>query len=161
MILALGFFILQQETHISPPPSISDLIGQSSYVLAPITKSGKIIIIHEKNGKPFLVTAGTYVDAPAEVAYKIISDYENWDKFVPTVKKIKPVERLREERSIWEYNLSLKVSILQINLKYYLEHHYEKAPTRIWWHSADDYESDIDEVIGAWDIIPVQQPFLE
>jgi hypothetical protein len=86
-------------------------------------------------------TQSTEVDAPIEVCFATIIDYDTFPSWQRAVKAVEVIERDEEGRGKL---VSFEVDLGVRRLEYRLLYHYE-PPVRVWWDFvAGDFARDID-----------------
>ena len=86
-------------------------------------------------------TQTTEVDAPIDVCFAAIIDYETFPQWQRAVKAVEVVERDEEGRG---KVVSFEVDLGVRRLEYRLLYHYE-PPVRVWWDFVSgDFARDID-----------------
>jgi uncharacterized membrane protein len=86
-------------------------------------------------------TQSTEVEAPIEVCFATIIDYETFPSWQRAVKAVEVIERDEEGRGEL---VSFEVDLGVRRLEYRLLYHYE-PPVRVWWDFVSgDFARDID-----------------
>jgi len=114
-----------------------------------LAKKGGIIVVGRGVGicKPY-VSAITYIEKDKEIVYDVVSDFDNYDKFMPMVDNIKTLSKI-DNTSIVDYHLSMNLLVSKKKVWYRLRHKYFK-PERISW---DLDKGDMDAIEGGWDFL--------
>lgn len=101
-------------------------------------EDGEIIVERKKIGDVEGVILKAIIDAPIEVVWKVATDYENFEEFMPHIEEHKILHR---EKDIVYTNAVLKILFVKVayNLKHKLEIGKDKM-VDCWEHATGKYE---------------------
>ncbi len=127
--------------------------GIEPAVLFKILQTGQIVIINDHPNNPdipWLTTSGILVNAPAEQVFKAITDYDNYNEFMPQVDRAGSVT-LGENIVRIDYNIGIQVLLFKVDVPYSVYSYYT-PPFRVDWVLAG---GKFNENLGAYEVVPV------
>ncbi len=115
---------------------------------------GNFLIVRENPDGTFKeVSAGTIIDAPVDVVWATLSDFEHYEDFMPQTEEEHVVERVSENELIVEQTVTVIVSVLKVHLTY--QHRQNLTPRkRIRF---EHVSGELEGTHGGWDIIEVDE----
>ncbi|UCD83212.1 MAG: SRPBCC family protein, partial [Deltaproteobacteria bacterium] len=118
-----------------------------------LLKKGQMVIIDEMIDEvPWLLSVGIPVDAPVDDVWKVISDFENYNKWVPSCKST-VVTHHGENIVEIGFTLGFKFIFIPLYVKY-TNRHYHQSPLRSDWTGLG---GDIEKNCGWFQNIPVSE----
>lgn len=138
-----------------PVPKVREIVDER--FLSRMLENGSVVIIHKKSSpeSPQFVSAGALINAPLERVWNIITDYENYPNFVPQVEMVKIKSRDGNDL-VLEYTLSFRFTVIKMKVRYTLLTRL-RPPHDIWWTLKKDEKNDIEEAMGRWELIPLEE----
>ena len=133
--------------------SLLDSSKLSQSAIKRLLSEGQLLLINEdEKGNLRLITGGILINKPPEDVYKVITDYEHYPEFMPSVVKAEvlfcsPDKRIQHIR----YVVRFKFSILSYTVDYTLK--MKVKPPR--WMQWDYLEGDLADAYGSWELIPL------
>jgi len=122
--------------------------------LAKLMANGQLLIVKETNGKFKYITSAIIINKPVEEVYKVITDYANYYKFMPSCEEAKVVKEQDNVKDIFFHIRFTFAKILSWNARYTLHtEHFPNKGTR-WTLLKDDptIKNDISDTWGAWEL---------
>ncbi|WP_204140358.1 SRPBCC family protein [Halomicronema sp. CCY15110] len=110
-------------------------------------QAGEVVML----GSEGTYTVVSLVPAPSSVVWEVLTDYERFPDFLPSVVASRILEK-RDNRVLVERKDSRKVGILPIRVKIVTEN-IEYPQDRIEYRMVD---GTLDEMNGTWELTPVQ-----
>ncbi|WP_039727316.1 SRPBCC family protein [Leptolyngbya iicbica] len=133
--------------------SLTSSLDQLTLDLAPeqqqALQAGEVVML----GSEGTYTVLSLVPAPASVVWDVLTNYERFPDFLPSVKASRVLER-RDNCVLVERKDSRKVGILPIRVKIVTEN-IEYPQERIEYRMVD---GTLDEMNGTWELSPVSGP---
>jgi len=131
--------------------SLTSSLDQLTLDLAPdqqqALQAGEVVIL----GGEGTYTVLSLVPAPSSVVWEVLTSYERFPDFLPSVVASRILER-RDDRVLVERKDSRKVGILPIRVKIVTEN-IEYPQDRIEYRMVD---GTLDEMNGTWKLTPIQ-----
>ena len=123
--------------------------------IAKVIGSGEMTIIHPRSSprEPLFVTAAGVIEAPPDVVWDVITDWDRYEEFMPQTKDVKVVER-GEHTAVVDYHLKFKFTIISLSVYYRLFHTFDEEEYYNEWYLL---KGDIDEVRGSWKLYPIEE----
>ena len=136
----------------SPAAHAFDATKASPEAVEALTGGAPMVIVEEHQGGGLkLVTGGTFIDAPPETVWGVITDYTSYPEGMPEVKEV-TVDPVQAKVKDVHYRLLFKLSIISKKIDYTLRK-IETPPRRIEWELT---EGDFDHAIGSWQLVPAR-----
>jgi ribosome-associated toxin RatA of RatAB toxin-antitoxin module len=133
------------DQHILPP-------GADPEVLKALLEVGEVIIMNDNPPVvPWMSAAGVLVDAPAEVVFSVVTDFERYPDFVPMTASTK-VKEISPNLEEVDFNLRIQVAFIGYTYEYGV-YHYHRPPLRTDWSLS---HGEFDICAGFWELIPVE-----
>ncbi len=119
-----------------------------------LLKKGQMVIIDEKIDEvPWLLSVGIPVGAPVNDVWKVISDFENYNEWVPSVKSTVVTDRGENIVDVG-FTLGLKFIFIPLYVRY-TNRHYHQPPLRSDWTGLEG--GDLENNCGWFQNIPVNE----
>ena len=114
--------------HILPP-------GAKKETLEDLLTLGEVIVFYDHPPViPWMSAAGIMVNAPAEVVFSTLSDFEHYNQFVPMTEGAE-VEKVGPELYNVTFHINVKMAFIKYGMDYGV-YHYHRPPYRTdWSHS--------------------------
>ncbi|HUT53157.1 MAG TPA: SRPBCC family protein [bacterium] len=128
---------------------VEKILTDDPETLRLLAERGKVLVLEP--GPTVYATAGIVVDAPVETAYKVITDFQKYQSFIPGVKKVEMRGQGAKGPKVYqEYSVKLFAFNLSVNdeLEYTLE-----PPNRMTWMIPRENGG---EIMGFWRLIPLE-----
>ncbi len=107
----------------------------------------------DERGKLELITGGILVDSPPEDVYALITDYDSYTEFMPSLAKCEVVHRSRDGRTLHvRYVLKLKFAAISTSVKYTVKLSLDPDGYEVRW---DLIKGDMKETRGGWKLVPL------
>ncbi len=147
LIFSLG--ILQHTAHAARLP----FQGLDEGTLLQLGAYGPILLVEEKPQGDFpWVSAGVLIDAPADVVWEVITDFESYPDYIPQMQS---AEVALKKDKITDVDMKLRVeftSLIGVNVSYSLRY-LEMPPHRLIWQRT---KGDVKYTRGEWNLLPVE-----
>jgi len=117
-----------------------------------LLKQGTLVIVRQKEDTTLEnVTAGQLVEAPVEVIWGVITDYENYPEIMPQTEGMEIVDHYDDNNLLAEQTIGVKIWRLPtVDIKYKLAQHMEPMTRVRFWH----VEGELEGTYGGWDLVP-------
>ena len=116
-----------------------------------LLQSGSLLLVRQKpDGKLKEVLAGGLVNAPLDLAWQTVGDYDHYAEFMPNTVAARVVERKGEDDIVMEQTIEVIISVLKVKLTYRL-HQVGEPRSRIRF---DHVSGDLPGTHGGWDFVP-------
>ena len=151
-----GFFLVFLAVWLLPLPTgavkqvkLGSLVGRVDFKpLVPLLEKGELSLVESyRSGRLRQVTVVSLVKAPPERVWRVLTDYQNYVKFMPNLDEIEITKRRGADVFI-----AYELEVPGPNMDYTLIHHHVPK-TRIDITLADD-EGDIQTGAWRWELIP-------
>jgi len=116
-----------------------------------LAQQGSLVIVRQRKDMSLInVTAAKVVNAPPEVVWAVLTDFEHYPKFMPQTTDEKVLER-QGDMVLIEQTLAIKVwQLPSVDITYRLAYQLEPMTRIRFWHAAGQMEG----TYGGWDIMP-------
>ncbi|MBE9063930.1 SRPBCC family protein [cf. Phormidesmis sp. LEGE 11477] len=115
-------------------------------------EAGQVMVSAARNGDNGQFTARVLIDAPVEQAWEVLTDYDNFEKFLPNIENSELLESEDNRRVFEQMNvISVVPSVLEINSRVVIEST-ENYPKVVDFRLVD---GDLDALQGIWQLDPV------
>jgi len=170
LILGVLLFSLQalaDEPKIAPPPKNKEEIIQrmkvtynqhilpqdaSPLVLEHLLEIGEVIIFYDNPPVvDWMSAAGILINAPIEIVFETITDFDHYSEFVPMTEKA-VAHKIYDNFYQVDYQLNVRLAIISYKMNYGV-YHYHRPPYRSdWCYAWGDFENNM--CIGFYELIP-------
>lgn len=160
LALVMTLFILAMplsgKIEIPPPPpeTASDYgFGElDEATMKKLLEQGSLIIVRQKEDLSLInVTAGQVVNAPIDLVWAAITDFEHYPEFMPQTSEEKILERQDDDIVVVEQSLAIKIWRLpSVDLTYQLAQKLSPPDRLRFWH----LEGPLAGTYGGWDLVP-------
>lgn len=153
VVFILGLALLGAVIPKQPPPSSFDYhfesLDQSS--LQTLLSQGALVIVRQRKDMSLInVTAAKVVNAPPEAVWAVVTDFENYPRFMTQTIEEKVLER-QGDKMLVEQTLAIKVwQLPTVDLTYRLAYQLKPASRIRFWHAGGPLEG----TYGGWDFVP-------
>ncbi|EDX86426.1 Streptomyces cyclase/dehydrase family [Synechococcus sp. PCC 7335] len=115
-------------------------------------EGGQVMVSAARDGDSGQFVARVLIDAPVAQAWEVLTDYDNFEKFLPNIENSELLEsednrRVFEQRNV----ISVVPSVLEINSRVVIEST-EAYPKTVDFRLVD---GDLDALQGVWQLDPV------
>jgi len=139
----------------SPPPEAASDYGFAELddaTMKSLLKQGSMVIVRHREDLSLInVTSAQLLNAPLEVVWATITDFENYPDFMPQTTGEKIIEREGDNRLVVEQEIGVSIWRLPaVEVTYQLAQ--ELTPpnrVRFWHHSGT-----LEGTYGGWDLVP-------
>jgi ribosome-associated toxin RatA of RatAB toxin-antitoxin module len=130
---------------------LGSLIGRVDFEsLVPLLEKGELSLVESyRSGRLWQVTVVALVKASPDRVWRVLTDYQNYVKFMPNLDEIEITKRQGAD-----VHIAYELEVPGPNMDYTLIHHHVPK-TRIDITLADD-EGDIQTGAWRWELIPHQ-----
>ena len=117
-----------------------------------LLQSGSLLLVRQKpDGTLKEVLAGGLVNAPLELTWDTILDFEHYPQFMPNTIAMRVKEKKSPTEYLTEQTVEVIISVLKVKLTY--QHRQTLEPkTRLRFTY---YQGDLPGTHGGWDLVPV------
>ncbi|GEM_PF-1279601 len=129
--------------------NVIDALTRDTKTVNLLLARGGLILIED--GPPMYATTAVAINAPPEVSYKIISDFENYPCYLSQIERTEVIERSEDAARV-AFRLSIDYGIFEIPMEYELAYRL-KPPHRIEWKWAS---GDLPSQLGSWTLAPIE-----
>jgi len=155
LIFLAGLSALASEGR-SPPPEVEQNYGfarlDTSSMLALLEQGNLVIVRQDEDLSLINVTSGQIVDAPVEVVWNTITDYDNYPAFMPQTSEAEVLEQIDENKLVMRQVIGVKIWRLPtFDIEYQLVQSMEPPYKVRFWHLTGELEG----TYGGWDIVPL------
>jgi len=106
--------------------------GADPGVLEHLLEIGEVIIFYDNPpGIPWLSAAGILIDAPVEVVFQTVTDFDHYPDFVPMTEKTE-AKKISDNLYQVDYQLNVRLAIISYKINYGV-YHYHRPPYRTDW----------------------------
>lgn len=129
----------------------AELAAIDQAVVKRLMRQGSLVIVRQRPDLTLVdVTAGQVIDAPLEVVWATLTDFESYPRFMPQTESVRVVERQGAAAVTTEQALELKIWRLpSLDITYRLA--YALAPPdRISFHQVS---GDLKGTRGSWTLV--------
>lgn len=156
VIIVLSILNLLPPQDLSPwKVTLSQEIAGSKVKLESIEKmlSGRMMVVLDKTTKtiPYLISAGTVIDAPREKVWEIIVNFDKYKEYMPFVEESKKVTTDYENIVNTNYSLVFRVMKIPFFSIDFLLSNYLQPPRRFDWYAL---KGDLSKDYGFWELTP-------
>ncbi|MGB3789464.1 MAG: SRPBCC family protein [Phormidesmis sp.] len=115
-------------------------------------KDGQVMVSASRDGDNGQFTARVLIDAPIAKAWEVLTDYDNFEKFLPNIENSELLES-EDNRYVFEQMnvISVIPSVIDIRSRVVIES-MEVYPKEVDFHLV---EGDLDALQGVWQLDPV------
>lgn len=131
---------------MSPTPALDRLTANLNSEQQQALQAGEVLLL----GSEGTYTVLSLVSAPVKVVWDVLTNYERFPEFLPSVVDSRVLER-RDDCVVVERKDSRKLGILPIRVKIVtenIEHPYDRIDYRM-------VDGTLDEMNGTWELTPV------
>lgn len=130
-----------------------EYMGMNETVMKNVMSSGPWVNIDESVSQIYApVTVGVIINAPREIVWNVITDYERYLDFIPNLKQVKILEKTANTTTVFFEVLAFKVGIIEIDTVYTLKFtFYPHNKVIISWVSGK-----VKSVNGSWELFPIE-----
>jgi len=131
-----------------------DITELPKATLKRLLEHGILISVKEDaGGKLELITGGILVNSPPEDVYELITDYDSYAEFMPSLTKAEVVHRSKDGRTLHvRYVLKLKLAAISTSVKYTVKLTLDPKSYEVRW---DLLKGDMKETKGGWKLVPL------
>ena len=152
-LLVLGIVLLGLNVP-KPPKECSvdyNFAALDPATIKALSGQGSLVIVRQRKDMTLInVTAAKVVNAPPEVVWAVLTDFEHYPKFMPQTTAERVIER-QGDKVLIEQTLSIKFwQLPSLDLTYRLAYQLEPMTRIRFWHAAGPMEG----TYGGWDILP-------
>jgi len=125
---------------------IFDLLAEDPASMKKFLERGKLLVLED--GPTVYVTSGTITPVSRDQAWRVITDFQEYPRFMPAVKKVEFLEKGEKgPRYFWEIAIDLMV----LNYSYnYQAEYVMKPPESITWNMTQE---NAQSVTGFWRLV--------
>ncbi len=126
--------------------------GANKGLLENLLDRGQVIVFYDKPPVvPWMSAAGIMVNAPAEVVFATLSDFEHYNQFVPMTGGAES-KKVGENLHDVTFHINVKMAFIKYTMDYGV-YHYDRPPYRTdWAHSWGEFNINV----GFWELIPTE-----
>ena len=126
--------------------------GADPGVLEHLLEIGEVIIFYDNPpGIPWLSAAGILIDAPVEVVFQTVTDFDHYPDFVPMTEKTE-AKKISDNLYQVDYQLNVRLAIISYKINYGV-YHYHRPPYRTDWCYA---WGEFGKNLGFYELIPTK-----
>ncbi len=117
-----------------------------------LLQSGSLLLVRQKpDGTLKEVLAGGLVNAPLDLTWDAILDFEHYPEFMPNTSAMRVVQKKSPTEYLTEQTVEVIISVIKVKLTY--QHQQTIEPrTRIRFNY---FKGDLPGTHGGWDLVPV------
>lgn len=157
IFLNLGIYLLS----LTSPPDLSpwkvtlaqEIIGKKINISS-VEKilNGRMMVLLDKttSGIPYLVSAGTILDAPVEKVWETLVDFKTYKEYMPFVEKSEVIPTEDENVKDTDYSLVFRIAIIPFSIDFTIRNYFQ-PPKRFDWYAT---KGDLAEDYGFWELTP-------
>lgn len=141
-----------------PPKEIAEVRGFAELdeaTMKRLFEEGTLIIVRHRPDMTLVnVTAGQLVNAPIDAVWSVLTDFENYPKFMPQTAAQRVVSREGDRRLVVEQKVSVQIWRLPaIETTYLLAQELSPPDKMRFWHVSGQLQG----TYGGWDLIETQE----
>ncbi len=127
--------------------------GLDDSTMKTLLNEGSLIIVRQDPDLTLInVTSGQLVDAPIDLVYSILKDYDNYHNFVPQVSEEKTIKTQGDDIIVTEQTIELKLWRLpSITTTSQIAHKLIPPDKQRFWHVA----GPLVGTYGGWDLVAI------
>ncbi|MEM8502455.1 MAG: SRPBCC family protein [Cyanobacteria bacterium P01_D01_bin.1] len=115
-------------------------------------ENGQVMMSAARDGDKGQFTARVLIDAPVDKAWEVLTDYDNFEKFLPNIENSELLESEDNRRVFEQMNvISVVPSVIDIRSRVVIEST-EIHPKKVDFQLV---EGDLDTLQGIWQLDPV------
>ncbi len=117
-------------------------------------EDGQVIVAASRDGDKGQFTARVLIDAPVEKAWEVLTDYDNFEKFLPNIESSEELtESSEDNRHVFRQTnvISVIPAVMEIRSEVEIES-IESYPTKVDFSLV---EGDLETLQGIWQLDPV------
>ncbi|MBN2497913.1 MAG: SRPBCC family protein [Deltaproteobacteria bacterium] len=149
--LLLGLVFLPSTSGARKPPAIrlDSIVGRVDlHSLVPLLEKGELCLVDsDRKGRIKQVSVVGLVKAHPDTVWRVLTDYEHYVKFMPSLAELEIVARKGAD-VVMEFELEVPGS----NLEYTMRHHH--VPRSRIEISLENDEGDITSGAWRWELVP-------
>ncbi len=113
-------------------------------------KAGEIVILDEDKSEGAdqkrFIRAAMIFDQPLEKTWKLFKATEKQHRYLPDLDSCELVQRDDKGDKV-DFHVKLI-----LNIDYRIMHHYDEENYKLWWHLDPDFDNDMKQVDGYWQL---------
>ena len=158
LLFVLFFLPLSLGGKVPPPPDVPEheygFAELNEDTLEKLLSQGSLMIVRTRDDMGLInVTSGQLVDAPHDVVWSVLVDYENYEDFMPQTKEQIVLDREGNDYLV-KQDISVRIWRLPgVNVSYKLAQ-YTTPKTRIRFYHV---EGALEGTYGGWDVVPLDE----
>ncbi len=126
--------------------------GADPQVLEHLLEIGEVIIFYDNPpGIPWMSAAGILIDAPIEVVFQTVTDFDHYPEFMPMTDQAKTTKIFDNLYRV-DYRLNVRLAIISYKINYGV-YHYHRPPYRTDWCYA---WGEFGKNLGFYELIPTK-----
>jgi ribosome-associated toxin RatA of RatAB toxin-antitoxin module len=152
VLIILGLFASSFSSLAQTPAELT-LSNLDLPTVEKLLETGNFLIVRERPDGSFKeASAGTLVDAPLDVVWETIMDYDHYPEFMPQTERMQTIERVSENEVIVEQTIAVIISVIKVHLTYQLRQMAEPKKRVRFEH----VNGDLAGTHGGWDLIAIE-----